>query len=217
MQLKPTWYHCHHLQCGHRGKWSQRNMSWELGKEPQLYSTRQPPSNPCPVSYLYFAVFVRWRMPERVRQLSCSMKCFKATYFSKLALKSKIWNEVKSNLNIIDSANAWTGTVHKFCTQAWDGFSTRISTYTITVPTKDVLNITFMIPPLLLIVISCASVKDLCRSMCHKSIYLCLLGVFTAEDCAFRYAKKLSIQSRWDDARLNITSALLSLGWQHIG
>ena len=68
--------------------------------------------------------------------------------------------------------------------------------YTIAVPTKDVLNITFMIPPLLLIVISCASVKDLCRSMCHKSIYLCLLGVFTAEDCAFRYAKKLSIQSR---------------------
>ena len=145
-------------------------MFWESGKEPQLYSTRQPPSNPCPVSYLYFAVFVRWRMPERVRQLSCSMKCFKATYFSKFALKSKIWNEVKSNLNIIYSANAWTGTVLRFCTQAWDGFSTRISTAINSHCSNQrcAKYITFMIPPLWLIVISSASLIDLCKSMSHK-------------------------------------------------
>ena len=99
MQLETTWYHCYHLQCGHRGKWSQRNKFWESGKEPQLYSTRQPPSNPCPVSYLYFAVFVRWRMPERVRQLPCSMKCFNATCFSKFALIKQdlkwSWNETQ--------------------------------------------------------------------------------------------------------------------------
>ena len=75
-----------------------------------------------------------------------------------------------------------------------------------------------MIPPLWLIVISCASfLIDLCRSMCYKSIYQGLLGAFTAEDSACRYAKKLSIQSKWNDACLNITSTLIPIGWQRIG